>query len=166
VKSNQWVATSAMLQSSTEMGFKVEHKDIECFHCHKKGHITRSCPDKPKKDGGCGGGRGHGGRGGRSGCSGQGRGGRGDGKKPVDPLRVPPKAGESHEKTVNGRKVIWYGRCSFRKDHSTEQHRAMVANTQGTGGATNPQQGSVPQANSGGMGTKRQGNFAEFLQDF
>ncbi len=25
------------LQSNAETGFKVEHKDIECFHCHKKG---------------------------------------------------------------------------------------------------------------------------------
>ena len=75
MKSNQWVAMSATLQSSAEMGFKVEHKDIECFYCHKKGHIVRNCPDKPKEDGGCGSGRGHGGRGGRSGCSGQGRGG-------------------------------------------------------------------------------------------
>ncbi len=75
MKSNQWVAMSAALQSSAELGFKVEHKDIECFHCHKKGHIAHNCPDKLKEDGGCGSGRGHGGRGGRSGCSGQGRGG-------------------------------------------------------------------------------------------
>jgi len=35
----------------------------------------------------------------------------------------------------------------------------MVANTQGIGGATNSQQGTVPQANSGGMASQQQGNF-------
>jgi len=35
------------LQSNMETDFKVEHKDIECFHCHKKGHIACNCPDKP-----------------------------------------------------------------------------------------------------------------------
>jgi len=166
VKSNQWMAMTTTLQSNMETGFKVEHKDIECFHCHKKGHIARNCPEKPPEDTGRGSGRGRGGRGGRAGRTGRGRGGRGDGKKPVDPLRMPPKAGESHEKTVNGRKVVWCGRCSYWKDHTTEQHRAMMANGQGTGGATNQQQGTVPQTNSGGATMQRQGNFAGFLQHF
>jgi len=58
------------------------------------------------------------------------------------------------------------GRCSYWKDHLTEQHRAMMANGQGTGGATNQQQGTVPQTNSGGATMQRQGNFAGFLQHF
>jgi len=50
--------------------------------------------------------------------------------------------------------------------HTTEQHRAMMANGQGTGGATNQQQGTVLQTNSGGATMQRQGNFAGFLQHF
>jgi len=79
---------------------------------------------------------------------------------------MPPKAGKSHKKIVNGWKAIWCGRCLYWKDHSTEQHCAMMANSQGTGGATNQQQGTVPQMNSGGATMQRQGNFAAFLQHF
>jgi len=75
VKSNQWMAMTTTLQSNAETGFKVEHKDIKCFHCHKKGHIARNCPDKPVEDTGHGSGRGRSGRGRHSGCTGQGRGG-------------------------------------------------------------------------------------------
>jgi len=49
---------------------------------------------------------------------------------------------------------------------NTEQHHSMMANSQGTGGATNPKQGTVLQTNSGGATMQRQGNFAGFLQHF
>jgi hypothetical protein len=118
-----------------------------CYECGEKGHKSVNCPKK-KKDGdgnnnsgnrgsGNGRGNGRGGRGGRGGGRG-GRGGRGGGrgggdsngsndKKEKDPFSTPPKKGESHTKTINGKTYHWCGRCNRWVDHDTDQHRAMLA---------------------------------------
>ena len=78
------------------------------------------------------GGRGRGGRGGRGGRSG--RGGRNNGQNggtdsdnqssTTDDvnLKKPPKAGESHKKTIAGKQLLWCGLCGKWGVHDTAQH--------------------------------------------
>ena len=165
LKSNQWMASTASL-SNPETGFKVEHKDVECYNCHKKGHIARNCPEPAKENAGRGGGRGRNGRGGRTGRGGRGRGGRGDEKKPVDPLRVPPKQGEPREKTINNQRLKWCGRCSLWNDHSTETHRAMAADNRGTTQGTAQQANIIQTTPSSGTSAPRSVTFGGLAQHF
>jgi Zinc knuckle len=77
-----------------------------CYTCGEKGHMNRDCPLKKDKSQGSRGGRGRGdgrGRGGRGG--GRGRGGRGR----IEKDKQPPKPGESHTRTKNGRTEKWCG---------------------------------------------------------
>ncbi len=37
-------------------------------------------------------------------------------------FKTPPKPGEDHEKTINGSKLKWCGRCDKWTDHKTEDH--------------------------------------------
>ena len=137
----KWVAATT---DSNDTGFF----SGECFKCGKKGHRAHDCYSKVSNNGGGSsnndkkftnygnkGGRG-GGQSGRGGKGG-GRGGRGgdratttkadgNGDKEKDPFRQNPKSGESHEKTINGKKYTWCGRCARWGDHSTEQHRTML----------------------------------------
>lgn len=125
----------------------------KCYECNEVGHKREDCPLLKNKDGGHGGnndrngGRGRGGggrgtgRGGRGGRGGrQGRGGRGGGRNGdrssndssnngKDPFRIPPKKGEGHTKTIDGKTYRWCGRCSRWGDHTTDQHKAMLAMT-------------------------------------
>jgi uncharacterized membrane protein YgcG len=132
----EWVAKTTDAQDSAFYG--------GCFNCGAPDHYKRDCP-KPivEGQGGRGGGRGTGrGRGGRGRGGGRrggrggergGRGGRGRGEEP-DPLKQPPKKGEPHEQTLNGKKVHWCGRCARWCDHATDKHggdgeQANSANT-------------------------------------
>jgi hypothetical protein len=83
-----------------------------CWKCGKAGHLAWQCPNK----------QGGGGGGGGRGAGGGGRGtGRGDGKGSIK--RIPPKPGDSHERTVNGINMYWCGTCaSWNSTHLTADH--------------------------------------------
>ena len=53
-----------------------------------------------------------------------GSGGRNQQKSPSNPLKVPPKRDESHEKSINGKKLHWCGKqgCCKWGDHKTCDH--------------------------------------------
>jgi hypothetical protein len=83
-----------------------------CWKCGKAGHLAWQCPSKQGGGNGGGGGRGGGGAG---------RGGRGDGKPNIK--RIPPKPGESHERTVHGVTMYWCGTCTYwNSTHLTADH--------------------------------------------
>jgi hypothetical protein len=74
-----------------------------CYGCGEKGHMNRNCPLNKDKS--------HGGRGGRGRGDGRGRGGgRGrSGRGRIEKDKQPPKPGESHTRTKNGRTEKWCG---------------------------------------------------------
>jgi ribosome-binding protein aMBF1 (putative translation factor) len=42
---------------------------------------------------------------------------------------VPPKPGEPHQTTIDGKAVVWCGRCSKWGGHDMKQHHDMIAPT-------------------------------------
>lgn len=83
----------------------------KCYECGNKGHKKgdKTCPKYKTDQGSNRGGRGRG-RGGRTGGRGQ-RGGRGNNRNGgrFEKDKKPPKAGESHSRTVNGVNQKWCG---------------------------------------------------------
>jgi hypothetical protein len=91
-----------------------------CWKCGKPGHLAWQCPHKqggtPNAD------RGNGNRGGGAGRAGGGS----DGKNNIK--RIPPKPGESHERTVNGITMYWCGTCkTWNSSHLTADHTSKPA---------------------------------------
>ena len=71
-----------------------DQSDIECYNCHKKGHMARNCPEKAKES-----------------------------NQDDKWKSMPPKKNEKHEKTVNSVKYKWCGKCSVWTDHETPEHK-------------------------------------------
>ena len=104
------------------------------------------------------GGRGRGGRGGRNG----GRGGRGGSQTQNDnndqnnannkekELKTPPKPGDSHKKTIQGKSLHWCGRCGKWDDHATQDHLTPTNNSDAN---TVPEGGMAIQVMLGAMGS-------------
>jgi hypothetical protein len=145
-----WEAKSTT--AGQESGFSADVSDTVCFNCGKIGHTSPKCTlpkdekateirrklfSSSRDSSGGRGGRGHGkggqgrgrGRGGGRG-RGAGRGGNDSSKKPElsadeaakKALKTPPKPGEDHEKTINGSKLKWCGRCGKWTDHKSQDH--------------------------------------------
>jgi hypothetical protein len=89
------------------------HKNITCHTCHKKGHISRNCPDKSKD-----------------------KGEKSKGKKSTKDstktsnaaYKEAPKDGEAQTKEINGEKCSWCGKCNRwthgeGKIHLTSEHK-------------------------------------------
>jgi len=90
-----------------------QKKKGTCWNCGAEDHIRPNCPH-PKKA------KGQGGSGGSSG-------GDSDGSLPKH--HTPPKAGESHERTVNGKKKFWCASCRdgkglWNNTHKTADHKS------------------------------------------
>ena len=80
----------------------------DCWSCGQPGHLSWQCPNRGSPVGG------------------RGRGGRGRGQErsdPQNPKRIPPKAGEPHEKVVKGVPLYWCNVCnSWNGTHLTVDH--------------------------------------------
>lgn len=78
-------------------------------------------------------------------------------KPPANPLKVPPKKDESHEKSINGKKLHWCGKpgCCKWGDHKTADHPATDNNA-------NPQ-GNTVADDIGDDSSASTGNTAGFL---
>jgi hypothetical protein len=155
VTGNKWEAgTSSSLQDSVFVAGP-------CYNCGQQGHIAANCGQGGRggRGGFAGGGRGRGGRFGRGG--GRGRGGRGGGSNgrgqggqqgnAVGYDRRPPKRGEPHERTRNGRTEKWCGRHGYWTwhpgAHTTEECRLQLRENESANVANeNHASGSEPEA--------------------
>ena len=103
--------------------------NMMCLNYGKFGHKVKDCPEpinketiakrkkllfKAKEGNQTGNGNGKGRRGKDGGNSGS--------EKNKDPKRQPPKNGEEHEKTFDGKKFNWCGKCGRWTNHRTKEH--------------------------------------------
>jgi hypothetical protein len=124
--SGEWTAKD----SSTNEGstFMMTMDNMMCLNCGKFGHKVKDCPEpineeaiakrkkllfKSKEGNQTGNGKGR---------KSKDRGNSGS-EKNRDPKRQPPKNGEEHEKTFDGKKLNWCGKCGKWTNHSTKEHR-------------------------------------------
>jgi Zinc knuckle len=129
-----------------------------CFNCGKSGHRSRDCP-APRRPQGQQSGRGAGRSGGTENQGG--RGGGGDTEKKKTPKnKIPPREGESHQRTVNGKVLKWCGTCKkWNNNHLTAEHRSNNNNNRGQGNtASGRGSGDGVQNQDGGRATSATSN--------
>ncbi len=129
IGASKWVAKSTKKgQNSTFTAGGRDMSKIQCLNCGEFGHMMKDCPkaidqeavelrkklifknrdnrrDNNKK------------------YSGKSSGSSYD-KKKTDPKRQPPKNGEAHEKTFDGKALKWCGKCGRWTGHSTSEHKS------------------------------------------
>ncbi|MGH3054009.1 MAG: hypothetical protein ACRDL7_03410, partial [Gaiellaceae bacterium] len=108
ITANRWLNTKSeasglSAMAATELKPKGDDKkrDVTCYNCNEKGHVSRNCPKK-KKDGST----------------------KKSGKKPLPAWRtVPPNSGQAEQKTVNGHTFYWCNLCKkWWTLHGTSTH--------------------------------------------
>ena len=139
ISAGTWPAKSTKNGKNASFGaFKEGGRDMSkilCLNCLEPGHMVKDCPkeidrqaiaeNKKKIFRNYDNRRTRGGGGGGHGSSGNGNGG--DAKKTiVNPRRVPPGPNDSKEKTIDGKKYKWCGRCGLWTNHSTEEHKTKA----------------------------------------
>ena len=111
-----------------------DNSPLTCWNCGKQGHRANACPDPPKNQ-----------RGGNNQPA------RAAGRRlenDADWKTVPPEAGESHTKEVDGKTWFWCGKCfgggRWNLTHKTAAHKVGVGRKARQGQA---QGQASPQAN-------------------
>ncbi len=172
---DQWEAKSTTTDQNS--AFMTDLAMVICFNCGACGHTVPNCPhprnenminmrkeiilgqrkksaehgskgsdssnkksDKPRKK--------------KSGKGGKGGGGKGN------PLRVPPVAGDSHEKVVDGKTLHWCGHCASWVNHKTGD--ASCPNKKGGGDKSQNQNKSGSSGGSNAESGAAEGSVAGF----
>jgi hypothetical protein len=125
------VALKADIQKLTQRIDGMNHGDaVKCFQCGEPGHVKTNCPnnkDDDKKNNGN-----------------------------PNPIRTPPKDGESHTKTVKGETQKWCKRCRRwtvgARSHLTDEHVVGFKKAEGTQ-ETDESSPPAANANLGGVNT-------------
>ena len=93
----------------------------------------------------------NGGRGGRGGSQTQNDGNdQNNTNNKENELKTPPKPGDSHKKTIQGKSLHWCGRCGKWGDHATQDHPTPPNNSDAD---TVPEGGMAIQVMRGAMGS-------------
>ena len=122
VASGKWLATNNKAEKESTFG-AIDHSKSTCWNCGETGHAISDC-SKPKdqvaikrrreeffnK-------RNKGNRGNVSGGS-----ATTNNPETVSKSKIPPKEGETHERTVGDRKIFWCGTCEKWTNHKTSEH--------------------------------------------
>lgn len=64
--------------------------------------------------------------------------------------KIPPKAGESHEREVNGRKIYWCGKCASWTSHKTSDHKEKQEKKEESAGLASNEEAKMICDNIGG----------------
>lgn len=121
VASGKWLATNNKAEKESTFGV-IDHSKSTCWNCGETGHAISDCSKAKnqvaikkrreeffnKRN-----------KGNRGNVS---SGGSATNTETVSKSKIPPKEGETHERTVGDRKIFWCGTCEKWTNHKTSEH--------------------------------------------